>query len=221
MSDDYLKIMGISLVSSKKHKAYAVFNGEQLVVTNVTPIASGLLSVWKNPLIEEIIQKKADGFAVLVEEKTDLIAQYGTQYLLEDIEGKSNLYDALDWYFALQDMGNLIMPSELGAYQIRSGHEGQRIEKKQDEKGRPVYDVDWTTFHGGYRAVLLCVVAAMAEPLSERFLEAMWGKAAPEPEDENPVRRWVKLIAERDLAKGIVLEGAREKLAREMGNKNV
>ncbi|MFZ4440065.1 MAG: hypothetical protein ACOYOS_16685, partial [Syntrophales bacterium] len=53
---------------------------------------------------------------------------------------------------------------------------------------------------------------------SAQNLEAMWGKPIPEPEDENPVRRWVKLIAERDLAKGIVLEGAREKLAREMGN---
>ena len=147
MDDDYLKIMGVSLASSKKHKAYAVFNGEQLVITNVTPIASGMLNVWRTPLIEEIIQKKADGFAVLVEEKTDLIAQYGTQYLLDDIEGKSNLYDALDWYFALQDMGNLIMPSELGAYQIRSGHEGQRIEKKQDEKGRSRYDIDWPSFH--------------------------------------------------------------------------
>jgi len=208
---EHLKIMGVSLMSTKKHKAYAVFNGEQLVFTNVVTIATGMSSTWKKPLIEEIQQKKADGFAVIIEEKTDLVAQYGTQYLLEDIEGKSNLYDALDWYFALQDMGNLIMPTELGAYQIRSGLEGQRIEKKQDDKGRPYYDIDWNSFHGGYRAVLLCVVAAMTEPLSERFIEAMFGD--PVPDDYNPVRRWTKLIAGRDLEKGKRLEAEREELA--------
>lgn len=209
MSDDVLKILAVSLVGSQRAKAYAIFNGEQLVITGVHLI-QGMFSAWRKPLIEEIIDKKSKGYAVLIEERTDLIAQYGTQYLLEDIEGRSNLYEALDWYFALHDMGNLIADDDAKRFLIRSGSEGQKIEKKQDEKGRPYYDIDWSSFHGGYRAVLLCVVAAMIEPVSDRFLEAMYGKMPPEPEDDNPVRRWQKIIADRDLEKGKTLEEARE-----------
>ena len=64
-----------------------------------------MFNVWRKPLVDEIIDKKSKGYAVIVEEKTDLIAQYSTQYLLEDIEERSNLYEALDWYFALQTWG--------------------------------------------------------------------------------------------------------------------
>ena len=190
-------------------------NSRKRILENTKNPNSNLIFRDRVGTIIEIIQKKQDGFAVLVEERTELVAQHGTQYLLEDIEEKSNLFDALDWYFALQDMGNLIIPTELGAYQIRSGHEGQRIEKKQDDKGRPFYDIDWNAFHGGYRAVLLCVVAAMTEPLSDRFIAAMFGDPPPDPDDLNPVRRWSKVIAARDLEKGKRLEEEREKLAME------
>lgn len=207
---DMLKILAVSLMGSQKSKAYAVYNGEQLIVTGVMTI-SGMFSAWRKPLVQEIEEKKALGYVVLVEEKTDLVSQYATQYLLEDVEVRSNLYEALDWYFALQDMGNLIVDEEAKRFLIRSGSEGQRIEKKQDEKGRPYYDIDWTSFHGGHRAVLLCVVAAMTEPLSDRYIEAMFGQPVPEPDDENPVRRWTKVMAARDLSKGKRLEEEREK----------
>lgn len=210
MSDEILKILTISLMGTSRSKAYAVFNGEQLVITRVDVIA-GMFGLWRKPIIDEISDKKAKGWVVIVEEKTDLVAQYATQYLLEDIEERSNLYEALDWYFALQDMGNLIVDDEAKRFLIRAGGEGQKVEKKQDEKGRPYYAIDWPSFTGGHRAVLLCVVAAMTEPVSERFLKAMYGELAPEPEDDNPVRRWQKLIAARDLMKGLMLEAEREK----------
>ena len=38
MSNDLLKIMTISLMGNQRSKAYAVFNGEQLVITAVLPI---------------------------------------------------------------------------------------------------------------------------------------------------------------------------------------
>lgn len=211
MNDEILKIMTISLTGGQRSKAYAVFNGEQLVITAVLPIL-GMFNVWRKPLIDEIIDKKTKGYAVIVEEKTDLVAQHATQYLLEDIEERSNLYDALDWYFALQDLGNLITDDEAKRFLIRVGGEGQKVEKKQDEKGRTVYSVDWSSFTGGHRAILLCVVAAMTEPVSERFLEEMYGKPVSDPDDDNPVRRWTKLMAARDLEKGKALEEAREKI---------
>jgi len=207
-----LKILAISLMGTQRSKAYAVFNGEQLIISRVDVIA-GMFGVWRKPIVDEIIDKKAKGYVVIVEEKTDLVAQYATQYLLEDIEGRSNLYDALDWYFALQDMGNLIADEAAARFLIRAGGEGQKVEKKQDEKGRPYYAIEWSSFTGGHRAILLCVVAAMTEPLSDRYIKAMFGEPAPEPEDSNPVRRWAKLIADRDLSKGKRLEEEREKKA--------
>lgn len=213
MSDGgILKILAISLVGTQRSKAYAVFNGEQLIISRVDVIA-GMFGVWRKPIVDEIIDKKAKGYAVIVEEKTDLVAQYATQYLLEDIEERSNLYDALDWYFALQDMGNLIADDDAKRFLIRAGGEGQKVEKKQDEKGKPYYSIDWPSFMGGHRAILLCVVAAMTEPLSDRYIEAMFGEPVPEPEDDNPVRRWTKLLAARDLSKGKKLEEEREKKA--------
>jgi len=207
-----LKILAISLMGSQRSKAYAVFNGEQLIISRVDVIA-GMFGVWRKPIVDEIIDKKAKGYVVIVEEKTDLIAQYATQYLLEDIEERSNLYDALDWYFALQDMGNLISDEAASRYLIRAGGEGQKVEKKQDEKGSPYYAIEWSSFTGGHRAILLCVVAAMTEPLSERYIAAMFGDPVPDPEDYNPVRRWTKLLAARDLSKGKKLEEEREKKA--------
>ncbi len=210
MSDEVLKILTVSLVGNQRSKAYAIFNGEQLVITGVHPI-SGVFSSWRKPLIDEIIDKKGKGYVVLIEEKTEIIAQHGTQYLLEDVEGRSNLYDALDWYFALQDMGNVIADDDAKRFLIRTGSEGQKIEKKQDEKGRPYYDIDWASFHGGHRAILLCVVAAMTEPLSDRYIEAMFGEPIQDPEDNNPVRRWKKAFASRDLERGKALEDKRER----------
>jgi len=213
MSDEkILKILTVSLMGSSKSKAYAVFNGEQLSIVSVRPI-SGAFNTWRKPLIEEIKEKGAKGYVILVEEKTDLIAQYGTQYLLEDVEERSNLYEALDWYFALQDMGNLISDDEVKRFIIRAGGEGQKVEKKQDEKGRPYYSIEWASFSGGHRAVLLCVVAAMTEPLSDRFLEAMYGKLPEPPEDDNPVRRYQKLFEQMDIQKEIALGEARKKRA--------
>ena len=209
MSEDLLKIMAVSLMSNQKCRAYAVWNGEQLVITGVSQIP-GVFGLWRQPLIDEIEDKKSKGWVVLVEEKTDFIASHGTQYLLEEVEDKSNLYDALDWYFALNDIGNIIADEEAKRYLIRAGGEGQRVEKKQDEKGRPYYSIDWGSFSGGHRVVLLCVVAALTEPVSERFLTAMYGEKDPEPEDDNPVRRWQRLIARRDLERGKQFEEERE-----------
>ena len=208
MSSDILKILSISLIGAQKSKAYAVFNGEQLIVTSVINI-QGMFSSWRKSLIDEINDKKTKGYAILVEEKTDLVAQHATQYLLEDIEGRSNLYEALDWYFALQDMGNLIVDENAQRFVIKSGSEGQRVEKKQDDKGQSYYDIDWTSFNGGHRALSLCVVAAMMEPISDRFIDAMFGEPIPDPDDDNPARRWKKLINEKDIEREEKLKAAK------------
>ena len=173
-----LKIMAASLVSGQKYKAYAVFDGENLIVTQVDLIPWTDI-MWKSNLITEIKDRTEKGFAVLIEEKTDHISGFGTKYLLNEMwEGRTNFCDAMDWYFALQATGNLLFHKSCDQYKIYTGGEGQRVEKKTDDKGRTIYHVDWNAFHAGYRAILLCVVAAMTEPVSKRYLEAMFRAGA-------------------------------------------
>lgn len=208
MNNYILKILAVSLMGNQKNKAYAVYNGEQLIITAVMTI-TGLFSSWRKPLIAEIEEKTAAGYVVLVEEMTDMISQHATKYLLEAVEGRSNLYDALDWYFALQDMGNLVVDEEVKRYVIRSGSEGQRIEKKQDDKGRTYYNIDWSAFHGGYRAVLLCVIAALQEPVNRRYLREMYGPERADREDTNPARRMRELLHQEDIRRGQAIEQSR------------
>jgi len=194
-----LKIMAASLVSGQKYKAYAVFDGENLIVTQVDMIPWTDV-LWKSNLITEIKDRTEKGFAVLIEEKTDHISQFGTKYLLDEMwEGRTNFCDAMDWYFALQTTGNLLFHKSCDQYKIYTGGEGQRVEKKTDDKGRTIYHVDWNAFHAGYRAILLCVVAAMTEPVSNRYLEAMFGPAPGEEPDLDPLRQFKSITIGHDL----------------------
>lgn len=196
-----LKIMAASLVSGQKYKAYAVFDGENLIVTQVD-IIPWTEVLWKPNLITEIKERTKKGFAVLIEEKTEHISQYGTKYLLDEMyDGRTNFCDAMDWYFALQATGNLLFHKSCDQYKIYTGGEGQRVDRKQDDKGRVIYHVDWTSFHGGYRAILLCVVAAMTEPVSKRYLEAMFGPAIAEAEALDPLRQFRAITTEFDLTR--------------------
>lgn len=212
MTAPLLKILAICLMSSQKYKAYAVYNGEQLVIADVQPI-TGIFGLWRDPLIAEIEKSKADGYVVIVEERTDNIAKYASQYLLEsagDGESRTNLYEALDWYFAMQDVGNIVFSPTVQKFSISAGGEGSKVDKRQDEKGRTAYSVDWKSFHGGYRAVLLCVVAAMEEPMSERYLAELFPASAVK-EDDHPMSRIHQALRDDDLRRGRELEEARGK----------
>ena len=206
-----LKIMTISLVDGKKFKASAVYDGERLVIVDVRPI-TGIFSSWKGPLIDEIKKRTADGYAVIVEEVGDSISQYGTQYLLDeidDLEGKTRMQMLLDGYFEMEGIGALVISKDCAKFALKIGSEGGWIEKKNDEKGRPYYSIDWKRLTGAHRAILLCVVVAMHEPISERYLHAMWGRPDDDPA-ENPVYRWQSMIDARDLERGKELDRIRE-----------
>jgi hypothetical protein len=209
-----LKIFTVCLTDRRKFKAYAVYDGENLVITHVSTISGGaLLSSWKKGLSAEIEEKRSKGFVVVVEELGDAFSTDVSRYNLDeaDDDGRSNFYTALDWYFHLEDTNCLTVATEARQYEIRSGGEGTRIEKKQDDKGRTAYNIDWKWLHGGHRAILLCVVACQFEPLSGRYLEAMWPQ-----EDisltQHPYDRWQQLLDER--AAGANAEIAMQQLGR-------
>jgi hypothetical protein len=188
-----------------------VYNGEQLIFQAIHKI-NGFFKDWKPDLIREIEDRKKKGFIVLVEEKTDHISQYATKFSFEDIdedEGRVNYYVALDWYFSIENMGNLILPAENQRLAIREN----RIEKLQDEKGRTKYNVDWDSFSGGQRTILLCVMAAVGlNPLSSLYLEQFFGGldgGAPE-EDQNPYRSYNAITVEFDKEKSRRLDKLRK-----------
>jgi len=205
------KIFAISLTQKKKFKAYAVYNGEQLVFQIIQQI-KGLFSDWKDALKEEIETRKKRGFIVLVEERTEHISQHGTQFSFEDVDtetGRVNYYEALDWYFALENMGNLILPAESQHYAIRAN----RIDIQQDEKGRVKYNINWDSFTGAQRAMLLCCMAALgANPVSSVYLDQYFGGLdGGKPEEEaNPYKSFRAITHGFDRKRGLELDEIRK-----------
>ena len=58
------KIFTVSLESTQRHKAYAIYDGERLAITHCKPI-SGQPSIWKDDLVKEILDKSENGFVVM------------------------------------------------------------------------------------------------------------------------------------------------------------
>lgn len=170
------KIFTAALNSTMPCKAYAQleehFGSKMLVIAGIKQLTGGF-SFWSQKLISEIKDKISRGYVVLIEEKTDYIAQYGSKFDFEaeSPEGKVNLYTALDYYFALQNSGNLQVHKDCANFIIRNNI----AEKLQDDKGRTKYSINWDQFTGGHHALLLCVMGAIMEPISERYLSAFLG----------------------------------------------
>jgi len=200
------KIFAVSLDHKKKYKGYAVYNGEQLVFQVITQIR-GVFTDWKKDLIKEIEQRKEKGFIVLVEERTDHISQYATQFAFEDIdqvEGRVNYYVALDWYFSLSNMGNLVLPAESQNHAIRES----KVDPQQDEKGRTKYVIDWDRFSGAQRVILLCVMAAVGmNPVSSVYLNEFFdGLDDDVSPDNDPYKSFKAVTVGYDIARGKELD---------------
>lgn len=170
--------MAVSLESNKRYKANALYEGGRLYLTHCTPIVGGV-AVWRDAVMTEIKDKFSKGFAVLVEDRTgSFCADNGaSQFAFDEIEdGRTMLYQCLDWYFALYDMGNIVADAEAERFLFRSGGEGSMVDRQQDDKGRTTYNINWSAFTGAHKAVLMCVAGAVLEnPWSERWLAEMYG----------------------------------------------
>ncbi len=103
-------ILAISLTEKKKFKAYAVFDGENLVIQSLERIR-GVLNTWKGPLIDEVIEKKRRGYTVVIEEMGNAVSKCATRLMLDDIDrGKTKFMIALDHYYGMTHIGNLTLP---------------------------------------------------------------------------------------------------------------
>lgn len=200
-----LNIMTVSLESEKRYKAYGAYDGERLAITHCIPII-GAVSSWKNELVEELHDRYRAGFSVLVEDRFEQFCLGdATPFSFDDIiDGRSMLYHALDHYFSLLNMGNLIADPSVERFIVRAGSEGAKIEKKQDEKGRTVYSVDYATFNGGHKAILMAVCAATFRSLSENFIDQMFDGKIDNDEDVEGLKSFGKVT--KGYTKSLIAE---------------
>ena len=197
------QIFVATLDSPQKHKAAATFfDDTRLVITHCMPI-TGPVDVWREKLREEVKDKAQKGFAVAVEDRTGKFSPYANSFSFDEVEdGLTMLQHAFNWWFSLQNSGNLILDEHVERFAIRAGTEGSMVDVKHDDKGRTIYHPNWMEFNGGHKALLLCVVAAMMEdPLSERWLDAMVGGLHGEDtKKEDPLRSWRAITTGYDMA---------------------
>jgi hypothetical protein len=215
------KIFAVSLNDKRRFKAYAAYDGEVLVIGDLVEIG-GKYRMWKGPLIAEILDRKGKGFVPLIEERTDNISRHGIQFDFEEMdsmEGRIHLYLALDYYFAMDSMGTVIIPKESAQFKITRN----MVDIKQDEQGRTKYNVNWERLNGGHRAILLCVMAAMFDEMSGQYIDIMYREIMKTPASESPMRSFQAITRDVDKARAIKREEREEPQlakAREIFRKN-
>lgn len=181
-SDSRKRIMTISLEGQQRAQAFAMWDGERLIVLELREIV-GDPETWLPDMLQDINAKVESGWVVMVEDRTASFSTAATAYNFDEMgeNGRTQLQEALDWYFSLDGRGAIILGDGMERYAIRRGGEGGLVDCTADEKGRMVYKIDWNRFGAGHKAMLMAVVGAVIEePLSERWLRAMGGVKSKE-----------------------------------------
>ena len=173
------KIYCASIEGAKKYACWAVWRGGRLGITKLAfiPTEPG----WQNGLRAVLAQKKAEGYAVYLEDRTGLFSQDAVAVSFEELQadGRTLFQHACEMLTSLSARGDVKYPPEYAGYVLSAG-EGGIVDLKTDDKGRVVYDVDWNRINGGHKCVLMAVAAAtMEEPWSDRWLSAL--RYAPPP----------------------------------------
>lgn len=171
------KIMTVCLDDKKKFRCYAAYNGEILFIFRVLPCNDN------SSLLSEIVDKKQQGFVILIEERTEhIVRQSGIDvcsfsFEARSPEGKINLYTALDYYFSMTAQGN---SRDKSLIQISPDYQNfyitdSAVDLENDEKGRNKYRVNWQVFNGGHKAILMAVMASIFPPITQYALKQMLG----------------------------------------------
>ena len=180
------KILAVSFEGPRPAQGAAMWDGKELYVKEIREIGVEAYA-WIQTLMEDIEVKSGLGWVVMVEDRTASFASPATTWNFDSVgtDGRTNLQSALDWYFALNSRGQIFMEDRLARYKIGMGTGDQdMVYRKNDEKGRMRYEINWQQFTCGHRALLMCVAgAAMEEPLSERWIKTFTGKL---PERKKP-----------------------------------
>ncbi|WP_163836752.1 hypothetical protein [Spartinivicinus ruber] len=180
------KLCAVSLVSHPKVLAQGAFNGEYLVIDQLTPL-NGRLEQWQPGLLETVDNALNKQFLVLVEDVSRLFNIGYTLTLDQSAPAENRSYQniALDYYFALTGLGE-IQGNQLGNIIFQHGLQRHQIHRNsinidKDDKGRNRYDIDYQRFTGYQRAVLLLVLGALHfNPASRDYLTQLLGSKPPD-----------------------------------------
>ncbi len=182
MADDpRKKILTISLEGGRRAQALAAWDGERLIIMEIREI-TGNPDVWLPAMLKDMESKVDHGWVVMVEDRTGSFPSSATTYNFDAMgpDGRTHLQSALDWYFALEGRGSLIIDPSLNRYALRLGGDNDLIVRKTDERGRVLYDARWENVTAGHKTLLMCVAGAvMEEPLSERWMRVFVDSAKP------------------------------------------
>lgn len=172
------QILAIAFEGSRPAQGSALYDGQSLYVRSLDEINEDRY-VFAEAIKQVIEDKTAEGWVVMVEDRTFSFPGNAASWDFDAIgvDGKTNLSACLHWYFTLQGRGQLAFEDAAKRYELRLGGAADWIFKKNDERGRTVYSVEWTQFSGAHRALLMCVAGAvMEEPLSRRWMKEYLGK---------------------------------------------
>lgn len=175
------KILAISFEGVRRAQAFAAWDGNRLVLMDLLE-STGDPDAWLPAMLEDIEGKLDRGWVVMVEDRTASFPSRATAYNFDAMgpDGRTHLQSALDWYFALDGRGAVILKPEMRRYALRLGGANDILACKNDEKGRLVYDLRWESITPGHKALLMCVAGAvMEEPLSERWMRIFAGSVKP------------------------------------------
>jgi len=171
------KLLVVSLGGSRRMKAYAVYDGDMLTVAKAEPI-SGMFMSWKPRLIDDLKKAAADGFDILIEDRTQTFQEYGFCLGFDEVyaeEGRTFLNVALDHYTSLTNMGEkkgsqrgrIILAGSLQS----SWFSDETLDVEQDEKGRNRYRMDHSAFSSEQRCILLSILAGpVMHQMSDRYI---------------------------------------------------
>lgn len=172
------KILAVSFEGPRPAQGAAMWDGKELYVKEIREIGVDAYA-WIQTLMEDIKVKSGLGWVVMVEDRTASFASPATTWNFDSVgtDGRTNLQSALDWYFALNSRGQIFMEDRLARYKIGMGAGDQdMVYRKNDEKGRMRYEINWQQFTCGHRALLMCVAGAVLEPpLSDRWMKIFAG----------------------------------------------
>ena len=189
------KIYVVSLESIKRCHTTAVFDNDQLIITHSMDL-KGSPSVWKNKLLADLEEKNKAGFVCLVEDRTRSFSSHSTSFSFDNIEadGRTALQHCFDWYFSMEARGSIILDPSLERLRIKAGDEGGLVDIKQDDKGRIIYHANWSVLHGGHKAILMCVYAAVMEnPLSDRWVNELLDRMQSTPLVNNSITSFASI----------------------------
>lgn len=179
--DQRKRILAVSLEGGRRAQALAAWDGAHLIVTDIQEI-SGNPDNWLPAMLQDMETKVDRGWVVMVEDRTGSFPSSATAFNFDVMgsDGRTRLQSALDWYFALDGRGALIIDPAVSRYALRLGGENDPIVRKTDDRGRLVYDARWENVSAGHKALLMCVAGAvMEEPLSERWMRVFAGSVKP------------------------------------------